>query len=253
MGSRLFLLPVLGWTFLNSLGLQVSMSAGPPNSEEVFKKLRDEMVQRQLTDRGIRDERVLKAMKKVPRHVFVPESLQGQAYEDGPLPIGHRQTISQPYIVAFMTEALQVEPADRVLEIGTGSGYQAAVLAELAREVYSVEILEPLYESAKKRLQALGYRHIYLKLGDGWAGWPENAPFDKIIVTAAADKIPEGLVDQLREGGRMIIPVGPHAENQELVVGVKEKGTFRSSETLPVRFVPLIRNPSRDPSKEGKE
>lgn len=218
-------------------------------AEGFFEKMRSEMVNQQIRARGVSDPHVLQAMSKVPRHLFVPESLQEEAYQDAPLPIGHHQTISQPYIVAFMTEALHVKSSDRILEIGTGSGYQAAVLAELTREVYSIEILGPLYESAKNRLQQLGYRNIHLKLGDGWAGWPEMAPFDKIIVTAAADKIPEALVAQLGEGGRMIVPVGPHEESQDLIVGVKEKGIFRSAETIPVRFVPLV----RDSPKEKKE
>ncbi len=208
----------------------------PPESG--FTRARDSMVERQLAGRDIRDPRVLAAMAKVPRHEFVPEALKGQAYEDRPLPIGHDQTISQPYIVAFMTEQLKPAATDRVLEIGTGSGYQAAVLAELVAEVYSIEIVEPLAKQAKSTLDRLGYRNVHLKTGDGYLGWTEHAPFDVIIVTCAPERIPQPLVDQLKEGGRMIVPVGP-VSNQELVLLERQQGSMRQRAVLPVRFVPM--------------
>ena len=215
----------------------------------------DGMVEKQLRSRGIRDERVLQAMQKVPRHLFVPKSFRSEAYADGPLPIGYDQTISQPYIVAYMTEALQVEPGDRVLEIGTGSGYQTAVLAELAREVSTVEILEPLQKEAKDRLRELGYQNIFFEWGDGRLGWPEKSPFDKIMVTAAASVVPDTLAAQLKEGGRMVLPLGE--ENQQLVLGFKKGGRLQTTPLLPVRFVPLIHGAKkmggkeRDNEKEG--
>src|SRR5436309_9362637 len=166
------------------------------------------MVQQQLMPRSIRDARVLAAMSKVPREEFVPSESRAASYEDGPLPIGYDQTISQPYIVAFMTEKLQPKPDHRVLEVGTGSGYQAAVLAELVADVYTIEIVEPLAKNAEATLQRLGYKNVHVKVGDGYKGWPEYAPFDSIIVTCAPEQVPPALVDQLKEGGRMIIPVG---------------------------------------------
>jgi protein-L-isoaspartate(D-aspartate) O-methyltransferase len=175
----------------------------------------------------------------------VPEALKRQAYEDRPLPIGHEQTISQPYIVAFMTEQLKPAATDRVLEIGTGSGYQAAVLAELVAEVYSIEIVEPLARQAQSTLDRLGYRNVHLRTGDGYQGWTEHAPYDAIIVTCAPERIPQPLVDQLKEGGRMIVPVGP-ASNQELVLLERERGAMRQRAVLPVRFVPMT-GQARDP------
>lgn len=210
-----------------------------------------EMVETQLRKRGIRDQRVLDAISRVPRHLFVPEEQQGEAYEDRPLPIGQNQTISQPYIVAFMTEKLDIRPTDRVLEIGTGSGYQTAILAELAEKVYTVEIVTPLYKDAKERMRQLGYSSIDFKIGDGRHGWPEHAPYDKIIVTAAAEKIPETLVEQLKEGGKFIVPVGEIREVQELLVGIKVNGDFRVLETMPVRFVPLIHETEAKSKEQG--
>jgi protein-L-isoaspartate(D-aspartate) O-methyltransferase len=199
---------------------------------------RQRMVMEQLMPRGIHEERVLAAMSKVPREQFVPADMRAASYTDGPLPIGHGQTISQPYIVAFMTEQLRLSSKDRVLEIGTGSGYQAAILAELVAEVYTIEIIEPLAKSAEATLARLGYKNVYVKVGDGYKGWPEHAPFDAIIVTCAPDKVPQPLTDQLKEGGRMIIPVGDRFA-QELYLLEKKNGQLKQSAVLPVRFVPM--------------
>ena len=199
------------------------------------------MVQQQLKAEGIKDERVLAAMAKVPREEFVPADQRAGAYQDGPLPIGYDQTISQPYIVAFMTEQLRPKPGDRVLEIGSGSGYQAAILAELVTEVYTIEIVEPLAKTAEATLQRLGYKNVRLKVGDGYKGWQEEAPFDAIIVTCAPDKVPRPLVDQLKDGGRMVIPVGERFA-QQLYLLEKKNGQLKESVTLPVRFVPMLRD-----------
>jgi protein-L-isoaspartate(D-aspartate) O-methyltransferase len=197
-----------------------------------------QMVQRQLRERGIIDRRVLAAMVKVPREEFVPPNLRSASYEDRPLPIGYGQTISQPYIVAVMTEQLRPKPSDRVLEIGTGSGYQAAILAELVADIYTIEIVEPLAKIAEATLQRLGYKNVHVKAGDGYQGWPEHAPFDAIIVTAAPDHVPQPLSAQLKEGGRMIIPVGGFG-NQELYLLEKKNGELQRRAVLPVRFVPM--------------
>jgi protein-L-isoaspartate(D-aspartate) O-methyltransferase len=199
---------------------------------------RQRMVQEQLMPRGIREASVLAAMAKVPREEFVPPDSRAASYEDGPLPIGYGQTISQPYIVAFMTEQLRPQPGDRVLEVGTGSGYQAAILAELVSEVYSIEIVEPLAKNAEVTLQRLGYKNVHLKIGDGYKGWPEAGPFDAIIVTCAPDKVPQPLVDQLKDGGCMVIPVGDRFA-QQLYLLEKKNGQLKQSATLPVRFVPM--------------
>src|SRR5262245_2150570 len=198
------------------------------------------MVQQQLVTRGINDQRVLAAMAKVPREEFVPPESRIASYEDGPLPIGYAQTISQPYIVAFMTEQLRPKPSDRVLEIGTGSGYQAAILAELVADVYTIEIVEPLATTAEATLQRLGYKNVHLMVGDGYRGWPEEAPFDAIIVTCAPGKVPQPLVDQLKDDGRMVIPVGERFA-QQLYLLEKKNGQLKESATLPVRFVPMTR------------
>jgi protein-L-isoaspartate(D-aspartate) O-methyltransferase len=203
-----------------------------------FAPQRQQMVQQQLVTRGINDQRVLAAMTKVPREEFVPLESRGASYEDGPLPIGYGQTISQPYIVAFMTEQLRPNPTDRVLEIGTGSGYQAAILADLVSEVYSIEIVSLLAKNAEETLHRLGYKNVHLKIGDGYQGWPEAAPFDAIIVTCAPDKVPQPLVDQLKDGGRMVIPVGDKFA-QQLYLLEKKNGQLKQSATLPVRFVPM--------------
>ena len=214
--------------------------ATPAGEEDRFAAERRRMVREQLSSSGygITNARVLAALGKVPRHEFVPAELRHRAYDDGPLPIGHGQTISQPYIVAFMTEKLALQPTDRVLEIGTGSGYQAAVLAELAGEVYTIEIVEPLAQCAGAGLKHLGYTNIQVRTGDGCQGWPEAAPFDVIIVTCAPEQVPQPIVDQLREGGRMIIPIGPEWD-QNLMLLRKQGGRLEKSAVLPVRFVPM--------------
>jgi protein-L-isoaspartate(D-aspartate) O-methyltransferase len=203
-----------------------------------FPAQRERMVKGQIVMRGVVEERVLAAMRKVPREEFVPAEFRAESYTDRPLPIGYDQTISQPFIVAFMTEELRPKPTDRVLEIGTGSGYQAAILAELVAEVYSIEIIEPLAKNAEATLQRLGYKNVHLKAGDGYKGWPEHAPFDSIIVTCAPERVPQPLIDQLKEGGRMIIPVGAKFA-QELYLLEKQNGQMKQSAVLPVRFVPM--------------
>src|SRR6188472_3553814 len=205
-----------------------------------FAAQRQRMVEQQLKARGIKDQRVLAAMAKVPREEFIPADERIGAYEDGPLPIDYGQTISQPYIVAFMTEQLRPKPTDRVLEIGSGSGYQAAILAELVTDVYTIEIVEPLAKSAEATMQRLGYKNVHIKVGDGYQGWPEEAPFDAVIVTCAPENVPQPLADQLKDGGRMVIPVGERFA-QQLYLLEKKNGQLKESATLPVRFVPMLR------------
>ena len=209
-------------------------------SDSDYKNARDRMVGGQIRARGVRDEKVLKAMSRVPRHLFVPAQYQHLAYTDGPLPIGKGQTISQPYIVAFMTEALHLSPDDKILEIGTGSGYQAAILAEIVQEVYTIEIIPELGNRARDRPEGMGYNNIRGRIGDGYLGWPENAPFDAIMVTAAADEIPQPLIDQLKVGGRLCIPVGGPANVQSLILITKKEKGLEKRNLLPVRFVPLV-------------
>jgi protein-L-isoaspartate(D-aspartate) O-methyltransferase len=204
-----------------------------------FERQREMMVDRQIKARGVNDPEVLKAMLKVERHRFVPEEYINQAYEDHPLPVGEGQTISQPYIVAVMTEMLELDKNSKVLEIGTGSGYQAAVLAEICDSVYSIEIFESLARQAKKTLESLDYENIFIKTGDGYKGWPEHSPFDAVIVTCAPTHIPQPLKDQLAEGGRMIIPVGEYY-SQDLILLEKKNGKLKEKNVLPVRFVPMI-------------
>jgi len=199
--------------------------------------MREKMVENQIRARGVKDPRVLAALLKVERHRFVPEKYLDSAYSDQPLPIGEGQTISQPYIVGLMTELLALNGNEKVLEIGTGSGYQAAILAELAKEVYTIEIIESLASTAKKRLSELGYQNITVKAGDGYLGWPEAAPFDAIIVTAAPDHLPKPLIEQLKEGGRMVVPVGTYT--QELKKIVKRSGKMETIDVIPVLFVPM--------------
>ena len=196
------------------------------------------MVEQQVVCRGIQDRRVLHAMRSVPRHLFVAENLRLSAYDDNPLPIGEDQTISQPYIVALMSELLEMEPDDTVLEIGTGCGYQSAVLAQMAKEVYSVEIKKPLFARAGENLEALGYSNVRLCQADGNQGWPQHAPYDKIILAAAPEKIPSCLVQQLKEGGKLVAPIGTYT--QELVILTKTATGVREQRSIPVRFVPLI-------------
>jgi protein-L-isoaspartate(D-aspartate) O-methyltransferase len=208
--------------------------------EAVFAAARARMVREQIMARGVTDGRVLAALSRVPRHAFVPVPLRGRAYEDGPLPIGHGQTISQPYVVAFMTEALAPQPTDRVLEIGTGSGYQAAVLSSLVAEVYSIEIVAGLAQRAEADLRRTGCANVQVRAGNGYLGWPEAAPFDAIIVTCAPEAVPRALVDQLKVGGRMIIPVGPQSGAQELCLLRKRPHGLATRAVLPVRFVPMV-------------
>jgi protein-L-isoaspartate(D-aspartate) O-methyltransferase len=210
-------------------------------SEDTFASRRVAMVERQIKARGVEDRRVLAAMEAVPRHLFVPPGDVGSAYDDSPQPIGHGQTISQPYIVAYMSELLRVEPSHKVLEVGTGCGYQAAVLSMLAAEVYTIEIVEPLAVAAEARLRSLGYRNVHVRVGDGFGGWPDQAPFDRIMVTAAPTDVPPPLLEQLSVGGRLVIPVGDW--NQEMTVVTKTPAGIVRETTIPVRFVPLTRRP----------
>jgi len=207
--------------------------------EDNFTLARENMVRQQIEARGVKDARVLAALRKVERHRFVPPSLAHLAYEDSPLPIGQGQTVSQPYIVALMTELCQLKPGDKVLEIGTGSGYQAAILGELAKEVYTIEILAPLAERAATLLEKLGYRNINVKCGDGYLGWPEYAPFDAIIVTCAPKDVPAALIQQLAEEGRLVIPVGDN--DQELKLMIKKGRRLQERNIAPVIFVPMIK------------
>lgn len=206
---------------------------------DLYRISREKMVNSQIVARGIKDDKVIQAMLKVPRHLFVEEALRDQAYGDFPLPIGKGQTISQPYIVALMTEALELRGKERVLEVGTGSGYQTAILAEIALWVYTIERDPELSGKAKKVLLSLGYKNISFKVGDGSLGWPEAAPFDAIIVTAASPQIPQPLVDQLAEGGRIVIPVGDEF-SQVLIKGIKKDGMLKTQTLEPVRFVRLV-------------
>lgn len=220
-----------GWT----------VSCAPREPEAEWTAARARMVREDIAGRGVRDERVLQAMRAVPRHEFVPADLRRRAYDDRPLPIGGGQTISQPYIVAAMTELARVGPNDVVLEIGTGSGYQAAVLARLARQVYTIEIRPDLAESARARLERLGYANVTVCTGDGYQGWPEHAPFDVIVVTAAPDDLPPELIEQLKPGGRMVVPVGPEDAVQSLRrVEKDDSGALRERDVMPVRFVPMV-------------
>jgi len=205
------------------------------SDEEVFAHRREQMVISQIESRGIKNPLVLQAMKKVPRHLFVAADLQDVAYTDGPLPIAYEQTISQPYIVALMTELVNLKGGEKVLEIGTGSGYQAAVLAEICTQVYSIEIVEPLALKADETLKRLGYKNVEVKVGDGYQGWQEHAPFDGIILTAAPDHIPQPLYDQLKRGARMVLPIGNG--NQDLMVITKTPEGMKKETVIPVRFV----------------
>jgi protein-L-isoaspartate(D-aspartate) O-methyltransferase len=237
---------------LRTLGLLAALGAGGAQAEEPYARARAALLQEiaamardtgAATGRPVFSERVMAAMAKVPRHHFVPVSNRDRAYVNRALPIGHGQSISQPYIVALMTELLDTKAGDAVLEIGTGSGYQAAVLAELVASVYTIEIIEPVGEEAAALLRQMGYRNIHTRIGDGYGGWPEHAPFDAIIVTAAATHVPPALVAQLKPGGHMVIPIGGQGEMQILQVMVKQAdGSISTQRNLPVRFVPLTRS-----------
>lgn len=227
--------------FALSLLAAACAGAGQVMNDERWAAERERMVSQQLRGRDIRSERVLEALGRVPRHRFVPAEQQAGAYTDFPLPIGFGQTISQPYIVAFMTEALDVAADHKVLEIGTGSGYQAAVLAELAREVFTIEIVEPLAERSTGLLQELGYRNVHVRAGNGYAGWPERAPFDRIIVTAAPDEVPKALIEQLKMDGVIAVPVGVGEQMLQVMRRTPEGLTV--IKTLPVRFVPMTGKP----------
>jgi protein-L-isoaspartate(D-aspartate) O-methyltransferase len=209
-------------------------------SEDPYRKRRELMIEHDIKGRGIRDAKVLEVMGRIPRHLYVDEPLRNRAYNDYPLPIGEGQTISQPYVVALMTEALNPKPTDRVLEIGAGSGYQAAVLAEIVKEVYTIEIRKGLAERADKRLKDLGYKNIKVKYADGYFGWNEYAPFDAIIITAAANHIPPPLIKQLKEGGRLIIPLGSTVYFQTLTLAKKKKGELELEQITSVAFVPMV-------------
>lgn len=214
--------------------------AAGPYEEQIYARRRSEMVRNDIEGRGIRDRAVLDAMLKVPRHLFVDGHLRDRAYADHPLPIGEGQTISQPYVVALMTEKLGLKPGDRVLEIGTGSGYQAAVLSQIVKEVYTIEIRKGLADAASARLESLGYRNVHVKHGDGYFGWPEKAPFDAIMITAAANHIPPPLIKQLKESGRLILPLGSTVYYQTLTIATKKKGALVLEQSTAVRFVPMI-------------
>jgi protein-L-isoaspartate(D-aspartate) O-methyltransferase len=211
------------------------------NQDDRFSAVRERMVREQIESRGVTDEGTLAAMRKVPRHLFVPEEYIKEAYDDNPLPIGYSQTISQPFIVAYMTEAVKPGGNKKALEIGTGSGYQAAILAEIVKKVYTIEIVPELAKESSERLKSMGYKNVICKYGDGYKGWPEYAPFDIIVVTAAPSQIPQPLIDQLAENGRLVIPVGPPSSIQELILVEKKNGKTVQSRLTFVRFVPFKR------------
>lgn len=216
------------------------------DQEARWAALRDEMVATQIAARGVRDVNVLRALRTVPRHMFVPAEVRAEAYTDHPLPIGEGQTISQPYIVGLMTELLEVKPGDKVLEVGTGSGYQAAVLATIGCDIYTIEIREPLAREAEQRLESLGIKNVHVRTGDGYAGWPEAAPFAGIIVTAAPERIPQPLLDQLKVGGHMVIPVGAFYQQLKVITRAGA-ADFPERDVIPVRFVPMTGEVERRP------
>ncbi len=222
--------------------LMLALFFDTANAQDDYRAQRERMIKTQLLSRDIYDTATLNAMRKVKRHEFVPASMKKYAYTDGPLSIGNGQTISQPYIVAYMTQALKLKPEHRVLEIGTGSGYQAAVLATIVDSVYTIEIVEPLGIAATKTLKRLDYKNIETRIGDGYHGWPDKAPFDAIMVTAAVKEIPPALLDQLAEGGRLIIPVGDTTFHRNLILATKKNGKIKTKELIGVAFVPFTRN-----------
>jgi protein-L-isoaspartate(D-aspartate) O-methyltransferase len=221
--------------------LFLTMKGSILQQDDRFTAAREKMVTQQIISRGVADQPTLQAMRKVPRHLFVPKEYESEAYDDNPLPIGYGQTISQPYIVAYMTEVAKPNPSKTALEIGTGSGYQAAVLAQTVKSVYSIEIVPELAKESAERLKMLGYKNVTVKNGDGYKGWKEFSPFDIIIVTAAAEEIPQPLIDQLAENGRLVIPVGPPMAVQELILLIKKNGKIEKSRLTFVRFVPFKR------------
>ena len=241
MLTIIFLLTAMSLSACNPRSWSGPAEAQKQASSESFSEQRRQMVEHQIRGRGINDEDVLAAMMKVERHLFVPASQSTFAYNYSPLPIGEGQTISQPFIVAYMTEAAKVSPSAKVLEIGTGSGYQAAILGEIAREVYTIEIIPQLAERAGATLNQLGYKNVFVKTGNGYLGWPEHAPFDAIVVTAAPDEVPQALVQQLAVNGRMVVPVGRF--NQEMMIITRSRGGIVERRTIPVRFVPMTGKP----------
>jgi protein-L-isoaspartate(D-aspartate) O-methyltransferase len=229
LGALMLLVPILT--------LACELNGAPQPQGDDFARARERMVRETIESRGVHDSRTLQAMRKVPRHLFVPPTSLNEAYGDHPLPIGHSQTISQPYIVAFMTEALHLKGGEKVLEVGAGSGYQAAVLSEIAAHVYSIEIVPALADAARERLARMEYKNVTVRAGDGFLGWPEEAPFDAMMVTAAAPRVPPPLQDQLKDGGRLILPLGDF--EQDLVVVTRKGSSFEQKRVLPVRFVPM--------------
>ncbi|MEW5974939.1 MAG: protein-L-isoaspartate(D-aspartate) O-methyltransferase [Acidobacteriota bacterium] len=245
MQLNAFCYPII---FVTGLSITASCAHLNPAQEQSLEGRRFTMVQQQIAERGIRNKAVLKAMETVPRHLFVPEGRVSEAYADRPVPIGFGQTISQPYIVALMTELAEVQPDDTVLEIGTGSGYQAAILSVLAKRVFTIEYIEGLGLQARTRLAELGYENVQVKIGDGYQGWPEHQPFDSILITAAIDHVPQPLIDQLKTGGRIVVPLGRENEVQTLGVIVKRSdGKLDQKEIIPVRFVPFLGEKGKSP------
>jgi protein-L-isoaspartate(D-aspartate) O-methyltransferase len=225
---------------MKAAAIMLMLASSPAAAQQDYAKERERMVREHIASRGVKDARVLKVMRETPRHLFVPKSLESRAYHDTPLPIGYNQTISQPYIVASMTEMLDCKPEHKVLEIGTGSGYQAAVLAPLVKQVYTIEIVEPLAKQSAALLKLLGHANVEVRYGDGYAGWPEQAPFDRIILTAAPPQIPQALIDQLKPGGRLVAPEG--REWQELIVVDKDaQGRVKRRRAYGVMFVPMVK------------
>lgn len=243
-----------GWRSGEPSDQAAAQTAGQASGSESKQRreARERMVREQVAARGIRDPRLLEALRKIPRHLFVPSELASSAYNDSPLPIGHGQTISQPYVVAVMSEALELKPQDKALEIGTGSGYQAAVLALLAREVYSIEIIGPLAQEASERLARLGYKNVHVRVGDGYRGWPEAAPFDAIIVTAVTDHVPPALVEQLRQGGRLVLPLGRGWEQNLVRVRRTPQGVTQETVLPGVLFVPMVGEAEKNRTQEHK-